>query len=159
MVHTCKRNTSKWTDQLTIAMLIPDVWKTGVRVTKDEDGIAEGGEIKSCMESGMGERRNVEKERQRMEGFNNGNSYHEKWAFRQQSERICGGHCKKAVFGHRAFFAGKNGSSEVSLEVESKNKQLTGNRRPWKKLHQVNQELNDFGGLRGGMKDFNEQKS
>jgi len=75
----------QWTDQLTIAMLIPDVWKTGVRVTKDEDGIVEGGEIKSCMESVMGERRKVEKECPSMEGFSNGNSYHEKWAFRQQS--------------------------------------------------------------------------
>ncbi|RVW13516.1 Crocetin glucosyltransferase, chloroplastic [Vitis vinifera] len=34
--------------------LIEDVWKTGVRVTANEEGIVEGEEIKRCLEVVMG---------------------------------------------------------------------------------------------------------
>ncbi|KAB1213520.1 Anthocyanidin 3-O-glucoside 5-O-glucosyltransferase [Morella rubra] len=40
----------QWTDQQTNAKLIEDVWKTGLRVTADKDGIVEGDEIKRCLE-------------------------------------------------------------------------------------------------------------
>ncbi|KAB1213511.1 Anthocyanidin 3-O-glucoside 5-O-glucosyltransferase [Morella rubra] len=40
----------QWTDQQTDVKLIEDVWKTGVRVTTDKDGIVEGDEIKRCLE-------------------------------------------------------------------------------------------------------------
>ncbi|KAL6970915.1 Hexosyltransferase [Sarracenia purpurea var. burkii] len=48
-----------WTDQGTNAKLIEDVWKTGVRVTPNEEGIVESHEIKRCLEvvMGCGERR------------------------------------------------------------------------------------------------------
>ncbi|CAK7351053.1 unnamed protein product [Dovyalis caffra] len=46
-----------WSDQLTIAKLIQDVWKTGVRVAKNEEGIVEGDEIKRCLDSVIEEKR------------------------------------------------------------------------------------------------------
>jgi UDP:flavonoid glycosyltransferase YjiC (YdhE family) len=59
-----------WSDQGTNAKLIQDVWKTGVRVTANEDGIVESDEIKRCLELviGGGEeggemRRNAKKRR------------------------------------------------------------------------------------------------
>ncbi|XP_059300300.1 UDP-glycosyltransferase 75C1 [Lycium ferocissimum] len=39
-----------WTDQGTNAKLIEDVWKTGVRVKANEDGVVESEEIKRCIE-------------------------------------------------------------------------------------------------------------
>ncbi|XP_059448400.1 phloretin 4'-O-glucosyltransferase-like [Corylus avellana] len=45
----------QWSDQGTNAKLIEDVWKTGVRVTVNEDGIVEGYEIKRCLELVIGE--------------------------------------------------------------------------------------------------------
>ncbi|KAL2343495.1 hypothetical protein Fmac_004780 [Flemingia macrophylla] len=59
----------QFTDQMTNAKLIEDVWKVGVRVEdEDDDGIVEGKEIKRCMEVVMGNgdkgnelRRNAEK--------------------------------------------------------------------------------------------------
>ena len=49
----------QWSDQGTNAKLIEDVWKIGVRVTVNKDGIVEGDEIKRCLELvvGDGERR------------------------------------------------------------------------------------------------------
>ena len=49
----------QWSDQGTNAKLIEDVWKTGVKVTVNKDGIVEGDEIKRCLELvvGDGERR------------------------------------------------------------------------------------------------------
>jgi UDP:flavonoid glycosyltransferase YjiC (YdhE family) len=44
----------QWSDQGTNAKLIEDVWKTGVRVTANEDGIVEGEEIKRCLELVIG---------------------------------------------------------------------------------------------------------
>jgi hypothetical protein len=44
----------QWSDQCTNAKLIEDVWKTGVRVTANEDGIVEGDEIKRCLELVIG---------------------------------------------------------------------------------------------------------
>ncbi|GLT80563.1 hypothetical protein SLA2020_519970 [Shorea laevis] len=44
----------QWTDQGTNAKLIEDVWKTGVRVTVDEDGIVRSDEIMRCLELVMG---------------------------------------------------------------------------------------------------------
>ncbi|KAF8388478.1 hypothetical protein HHK36_027150 [Tetracentron sinense] len=48
----------QWTDQLTNAKLIEDVWRTGVKVrVKEEEGIVESDEIKRCLETVMrGER-------------------------------------------------------------------------------------------------------
>jgi hypothetical protein len=58
----------KWVDQGTNAKLIEDVWKTGVRVIANEDGIVERDEVKRCLElvieggeKGEGLRRNVKK--------------------------------------------------------------------------------------------------
>lgn len=45
----------QWTDQATNAKLIEDIWKTGVRVSKDEEGIVKSDEIKRCLELVMGE--------------------------------------------------------------------------------------------------------
>ncbi|XP_075654127.1 phloretin 4'-O-glucosyltransferase-like [Castanea sativa] len=45
----------QWSDQGTNAKLIEDVWKTGVRVTVNKDGIVEGDEIKRCLELVMGD--------------------------------------------------------------------------------------------------------
>ncbi|XP_049344458.1 UDP-glycosyltransferase 75C1 isoform X2 [Solanum verrucosum] len=39
-----------WTDQGTNAKLIEDVWKTGVRMRVNEDGVVESEEIKRCIE-------------------------------------------------------------------------------------------------------------
>ncbi|RVW67418.1 Crocetin glucosyltransferase, chloroplastic [Vitis vinifera] len=44
----------QWTDQGTNAKLIEDLWKTGVRVTANEEGIVESEEIKRCLEVVMG---------------------------------------------------------------------------------------------------------
>jgi len=44
----------QWADQGTNAKLIQDVWKTGVRVTANEDGIVESDEIKRCLELVIG---------------------------------------------------------------------------------------------------------
>jgi anthocyanidin 3-O-glucoside 5-O-glucosyltransferase len=43
-----------WSDQVTNGKLIEDVWKTGIRVTRNEEGIVERGEIKKCIEVVMG---------------------------------------------------------------------------------------------------------
>ncbi|XP_058200934.1 phloretin 4'-O-glucosyltransferase-like [Rhododendron vialii] len=44
----------QWADQATNAKLIEDVWKTGVRLTKNGEGIVDGGEVKMCIEMVMG---------------------------------------------------------------------------------------------------------
>nr|ABQ02258.1 O-glucosyltransferase 3 [Vitis labrusca] len=44
----------QWTDQGTNAKLIEDLWKTGVRVTANEEGIVESEEIKRCLDVVMG---------------------------------------------------------------------------------------------------------
>ncbi|CAH2042793.1 unnamed protein product [Thlaspi arvense] len=44
----------QWTDQTTNAKLIEDVWKTGVRVVKNKEGIVEGNEIRKCIDIVMG---------------------------------------------------------------------------------------------------------
>ncbi|XVF65367.1 hypothetical protein PTKIN_Ptkin09bG0242700 [Pterospermum kingtungense] len=58
----------QWTDQGTNAKLIEDVWKTGVRVTANEEGVVEHDEIITCLDLVMGDckranevKRNVEK--------------------------------------------------------------------------------------------------
>ncbi|CBI39387.3 unnamed protein product, partial [Vitis vinifera] len=45
----------QWTDQSTNAKLAEDVWKTGVRVTVNQEGIVESDEIKRCLELVMGD--------------------------------------------------------------------------------------------------------
>ncbi|XP_059632101.1 UDP-glycosyltransferase 75C1-like [Cornus florida] len=45
----------QWTDQGSNAKLITDVWETGVRVTVNEEGIAEREELKRCIEMVMGD--------------------------------------------------------------------------------------------------------
>ncbi|RWR87155.1 crocetin glucosyltransferase, chloroplastic-like protein [Cinnamomum micranthum f. kanehirae] len=47
----------KWLDQTTNAKLVEDVWKVGVRVKVNEDGVLEGGELKRCLEEVMKGRR------------------------------------------------------------------------------------------------------
>ncbi|XP_022740805.1 crocetin glucosyltransferase, chloroplastic-like [Durio zibethinus] len=44
----------QWSDQPTTAKLVQDVWKTGERVKKNDEGIVEGCEIKRCLELVMG---------------------------------------------------------------------------------------------------------
>ncbi|GLT80572.1 hypothetical protein SLA2020_520050 [Shorea laevis] len=44
----------QWSDQGTNSKLVQDVWKTGVRVTKNEEGMVESHEIKRCLELVMG---------------------------------------------------------------------------------------------------------
>ncbi|KAF5739962.1 crocetin glucosyltransferase chloroplastic-like [Tripterygium wilfordii] len=44
----------QWVDQPTNAKMVEDVWKTGVRVVYNEEGIAQGDEIKRCLEMVMG---------------------------------------------------------------------------------------------------------
>ena len=44
----------QWTDQGTNAKLIEEVWKTGVRVKPDEEGVVRGEEVKRCLELVMG---------------------------------------------------------------------------------------------------------
>ncbi|KAA8527884.1 hypothetical protein F0562_035247 [Nyssa sinensis] len=54
----------QWTDQGTNAKLIEDVWKTGVRVTADEEGLVSSDEIKKSIEMVMaGEERGEEMRR------------------------------------------------------------------------------------------------
>ncbi|XP_023908917.2 phloretin 4'-O-glucosyltransferase [Quercus suber] len=45
----------QWSDQGTNAKLTEDVWKTGVRVMVNKDGIVEGDEIKRCLELVVGD--------------------------------------------------------------------------------------------------------
>ncbi|KAK4283038.1 hypothetical protein QN277_000040 [Acacia crassicarpa] len=44
----------QWTDQLTNAKLIEDMWKTGTRVGVNEEGVAESEEIKRCLDVVLG---------------------------------------------------------------------------------------------------------
>ncbi|KAJ8634352.1 hypothetical protein MRB53_027688 [Persea americana] len=44
----------QWTDQTTTGKLVEDVWRTGVRVKANGDGIMEAGELKRCLEEVMG---------------------------------------------------------------------------------------------------------
>ncbi|GLT49508.1 hypothetical protein SLA2020_230600 [Shorea laevis] len=44
----------QWSDQGTNSKLVQDVWKTGVRVTRNEEGKVESHEIKRCLELVMG---------------------------------------------------------------------------------------------------------
>ncbi|XP_058200923.1 crocetin glucosyltransferase, chloroplastic-like [Rhododendron vialii] len=44
----------QWSDQAMNAKLIEDVWKTGVRLIKNGEGIVEAGEVKRCIEMVMG---------------------------------------------------------------------------------------------------------
>ncbi|XP_058200922.1 crocetin glucosyltransferase, chloroplastic-like [Rhododendron vialii] len=43
-----------WSDQGTNARMMADVWRIGVRVTKNEEGIVTSGEVKRCIEIVMG---------------------------------------------------------------------------------------------------------
>ncbi|KAH7858251.1 hypothetical protein Vadar_021732 [Vaccinium darrowii] len=44
----------QWTDQATNAKPIEDVWKAGVRLTRNGEGIVESVEVKRCIEIVMG---------------------------------------------------------------------------------------------------------
>ncbi|XP_052206418.1 crocetin glucosyltransferase, chloroplastic-like [Diospyros lotus] len=44
----------QWSDQTMNAKLVEDAWKTGIRLTENEDGIVDGDEIKRCVELVMG---------------------------------------------------------------------------------------------------------
>ncbi|XP_030467354.2 phloretin 4'-O-glucosyltransferase-like [Syzygium oleosum] len=57
-----------WGDQQTNAKLVTDVWRTGVKVTPNEQGVVESGEIRRCLELVVGDgkegdemRRNAQK--------------------------------------------------------------------------------------------------
>ncbi|XP_074357969.1 crocetin glucosyltransferase, chloroplastic-like [Apium graveolens] len=53
-----------WTDQTTNAKLIEDVWKTGVRVNGNEEGMVDGDEVDRCIKAVIGNeelRRNAKK--------------------------------------------------------------------------------------------------
>ncbi|XP_052206354.1 crocetin glucosyltransferase, chloroplastic-like [Diospyros lotus] len=53
-----------WTDQATNAKLVQDVWKAGIKVRRNREGMVEDGEVKRCLEMAMeGEemRRNARK--------------------------------------------------------------------------------------------------
>ncbi|XP_030520499.2 crocetin glucosyltransferase, chloroplastic-like [Rhodamnia argentea] len=45
----------QWTDQGTNAKLVEDVWRTGVRVRPNEEGLVEAAEIRRCLETVMGD--------------------------------------------------------------------------------------------------------
>ncbi|KDP32590.1 hypothetical protein JCGZ_13140 [Jatropha curcas] len=45
----------QWTDQMTNAKLVQDLWKVGVRVVVNEEGIVEAKEIRRCLELVMGD--------------------------------------------------------------------------------------------------------
>ncbi|KAF8369500.1 hypothetical protein HHK36_032481 [Tetracentron sinense] len=45
----------QWTDQPTNAKFVQDIWKTGIRVKVDEEGIVRRGEIELCIREVMGE--------------------------------------------------------------------------------------------------------
>ncbi|OIT38231.1 udp-glycosyltransferase 75c1, partial [Nicotiana attenuata] len=49
-----------WTDQGCNSTLIQDVWKTGVRVNANEEGVVEGAEFKRCIEIVMEDRKEGE---------------------------------------------------------------------------------------------------
>ncbi|CAM8893343.1 hypothetical protein QQ045_026303 [Rhodiola kirilowii] len=54
----------QWSDQTTNGKLVEDYWKTGVRVSRNSDGLLERGEIKRCLEVVTGDvemRRNAMK--------------------------------------------------------------------------------------------------
>ncbi|XP_038718933.1 UDP-glycosyltransferase 75C1-like [Tripterygium wilfordii] len=54
----------QWTDQMPNAKMVEDVWKTGVRVRKNEaEGLVEADEIKRCLELVMGSNERGEKMR------------------------------------------------------------------------------------------------
>ncbi|GMN30076.1 hypothetical protein TIFTF001_046402 [Ficus carica] len=67
----------QFVDQTTNAKLIEDLWKTGVRVKANEEGVVGAEEIKRC---NIGRRWN-EKECQEMEGFSYG-SFQGRWVIR-----------------------------------------------------------------------------
>ncbi|KAE8714520.1 Serine carboxypeptidase 46 [Hibiscus syriacus] len=56
-----------WTDQATNAMLIEDVWQTGVRVSANEEGIVERSEIVRCLDLTMGDGEEVEEVKKNVE--------------------------------------------------------------------------------------------
>ncbi|XP_010052789.2 crocetin glucosyltransferase, chloroplastic [Eucalyptus grandis] len=45
----------QWSDQLTNAKLVADVWRTGVKMTPNELGLVESGEMKRCLELVVGD--------------------------------------------------------------------------------------------------------
>ena len=80
----------QWADQGTNAKLIQDVWKIGLRVNVNEEGIVESDEIKRCLELVMGDgergeemRRNAKKwkELARKAAKEGGSSYNNLKAF------------------------------------------------------------------------------
>ena len=43
----------QWSDQPTNAKLLEDVWRVGIRVSSDPDGIVTGAEVERCIEAVM----------------------------------------------------------------------------------------------------------
>ncbi|XP_010023609.2 phloretin 4'-O-glucosyltransferase [Eucalyptus grandis] len=59
----------QWSDQQTNAKLVADVWRTGVRITPNEQGLVESGEMRRCLELVMGDGKEGEEMRRNARKF------------------------------------------------------------------------------------------
>lgn len=61
----------RFSDQMTNAKMVEDVWKIGVRMdhSVNEDGVVEGGEIRKCLDAVMGNGEKAEEVRRNAEKF------------------------------------------------------------------------------------------
>ncbi|XP_030442034.2 phloretin 4'-O-glucosyltransferase-like [Syzygium oleosum] len=59
----------QWSDQQTNAKLVTDVWRTGVKVTPNEQGVVESGEIRRCLELVVGDGKEGEEMRRNAQKF------------------------------------------------------------------------------------------
>ncbi|KAI6694765.1 hypothetical protein NL676_022475 [Syzygium grande] len=59
----------EWSDQQTNAKLIADVWRTGVKVTPNEQGVVGSGEIRRCLELVVGDGKEGEEMRRNAQKF------------------------------------------------------------------------------------------
>ncbi|KAL3726579.1 hypothetical protein ACJRO7_031477 [Eucalyptus globulus] len=59
----------QWGDQQTNAKLVTDVWRTGVKVTPNEQGLVESDEMRSCLELVMGDEKEGDEMRRNAQKF------------------------------------------------------------------------------------------
>ncbi|XP_030445326.2 phloretin 4'-O-glucosyltransferase-like [Syzygium oleosum] len=59
----------QWSDQQTNAKLVTDVWRTGVKVTPNEQGMVDSGEIRRCLELVVGDGKEGEEMRRNAQKF------------------------------------------------------------------------------------------
>ncbi|XP_010023606.2 phloretin 4'-O-glucosyltransferase [Eucalyptus grandis] len=59
----------QWSDQQTNAKLVTDVWRTGVKVTPNEQGLVESGEMRRCLELVMGDEKEGDEMRRNAQKF------------------------------------------------------------------------------------------